>query len=636
MNRGVDDITGSSALSSSLLSEEERFSGGDEQSDGNGDGRADLFAPEERNGQVNVSNSCPPTSPLRKSQRDLSGFNKVPPNGTHHSGATKDVEGAHFEGQPPKKYSQFALSSLHAKDGRKRRGRAQQRGSFGSDSQHSRHSALEKPHGGFEPRSPYRIDSLKSFNAFFYPILLLLCAVFLIILGVAFLVRGENTISKGFGLTRCAVNRQTRDLIGACVLCAGVLFPFVWVRFLSWVKSPRRIDAQRSIFNSDALLDVKLSAQAAFEHYDALGQHNVSNGTIVMIAGASAPRRILLPMAVRLAVEYRVILIDVPGQGSLHSVPFSLSRASRVICHILDREIGFGECMRRVFLVGWGASGYTAAYLCANDPYRVAGLAILGPVPNYVSPPPCTAAGFEKSYRLRWICAWGNWLLKNRIAIPLQREAHKRALQLQREDLVHTKSKRQMGGGIALPNNQWNHDKVKPNDGSNDTSSSKEQGDYGKNSSSPVDNRSDRLSERRRSVEPSLQPVGEHDEFSSQGDIYEIDDFNLNTIPSVIHSIRRRNLLAQLRTFRRPMLIIGPQKWGEEAQSLIPTSLLSVEIMEALDSPLMPPQSNKHCEQVAEELQKFARSLELPAVMTAVEQREVRKASMSSFHSLTG
>ena len=84
------------------------------------------------------------------------------------------------------------------------------------------------------------------------------------------------------------------------------------------------------------------------------------------------------------------------------------------------------------------------------------------------------------------------------------------------------------------------------------------------------------------------------------------------------------------------MLVMGPQKWGEEAQSLIPTSLLSVKIMEALDSPLMPPQSNEYCEQVAAELQEFAQSLELPTVMTAVEQREVRKASMSSFHSLTG
>lgn len=431
---------------------------------------------------------------------------------------------------------------------------------------------------------------------------------------IAFLVPSEDRIGRLFCLTDCGVQRRTKDLIGGFVLITGILFPFVWIRFLSWLKSPRRIDSQ-NMFNSDALLDVKLSAQAAFEHYDVLGINNIATGTITMIAGASAPRRILLPIAVKLAAWFRVIIIDVPGQGSLHSVPFSLNRASRVVCHILDREIGFSEYMRRVLLVGWGASGYTAAYLCANDPHRIAGLAILGPVPNYVSPRPCSATGFEKSFRLRWICAWGNFFLKRRVMESFYNEAHKTAVELHREELMT--AKRHFVPGLANETLDENQGDDEPNTPEQHTTSNGTVGE-------------------QRSLEGNLQPVKDNEGSKTRGDVYQLDDFNLNTVPTVIHSIRRRNLLSQLRSFRRPMLVAGPAKWVEEAQSLIPTSLLQTHTLESLDSPLIPPQNANDCSQIVTMLSEFSHNLELPAIMSEVEQREVRKASMSSFHSLTG
>jgi len=60
------------------------------------------------------------------------------------------------------------------------------------------------------------------------------------------------------------------------------------------------------------------------QHYTIVGHHNAGQGTLVLLPGAGAPRGTVLPLARRLARRFRVIALDLPGHGTLSTVPYTL------------------------------------------------------------------------------------------------------------------------------------------------------------------------------------------------------------------------------------------------------------------------------------------------------------------------
>lgn len=78
-------------------------------------------------------------------------------------------------------------------------------------------------------------------------------------------------------------------------------------------------------------------------------------------------------MSNRLAREFRVIVMDLPGHGLRAAEPFTLAGAAAVIAAVVNQAAG-----GRAVVVGHSLGGYAAMELAATSPARVRGLVIVG------------------------------------------------------------------------------------------------------------------------------------------------------------------------------------------------------------------------------------------------------------------
>jgi hypothetical protein len=127
----------------------------------------------------------------------------------------------------------------------------------------------------------------------------------------------------------------------AAAFCGvGLVFPLVCLGLCVCHATPSARRRQRDDFVHDSLLEELLGHAALGEHYDCYGHANAGAGTVLLLAGASAPRVVMRAFAESLAEAQRVIVVDLPGHGTLVNVPFSLARCDRVLCRVLEREFG--------------------------------------------------------------------------------------------------------------------------------------------------------------------------------------------------------------------------------------------------------------------------------------------------------
>lgn len=185
----MDERSGDGTLASlrtSLMSQQGRD---DEMGDYSDDSyHQRLLRPEERNENSLVT--APSTSfPAEGTHAPLIEQQEISGGKYRKGSAGNRTENWHMQNSAQMSNNRVGMAS---KDSRKRngllgipKGRHHPGSSLGGSSKHSRYSAVESRNIGFELRKPYKIDPLDSFGVFFYPLLLLVCAAVLIIVGVS-------------------------------------------------------------------------------------------------------------------------------------------------------------------------------------------------------------------------------------------------------------------------------------------------------------------------------------------------------------------------------------------------------------------------------------------------------------------
>jgi pimeloyl-ACP methyl ester carboxylesterase len=95
--------------------------------------------------------------------------------------------------------------------------------------------------------------------------------------------------------------------------------------------------------------------------------------TVVLVHGLGSRAEHWLPVARRLARQYRVVLVELPGHGSSGMPePFSLERATQALGQALD-----AESREPVILVGHSVGGLVAVSAALAQPQRVRGLVLV-------------------------------------------------------------------------------------------------------------------------------------------------------------------------------------------------------------------------------------------------------------------
>ena len=95
--------------------------------------------------------------------------------------------------------------------------------------------------------------------------------------------------------------------------------------------------------------------------------------TIVLVHGLGSRAEHWLPVARKLAHDYRVVLVELPGHGSSDMPePFSLERATQSLVQALE-----AESRGPVILVGHSVGGLVAVSAALAQPQRVRGLVLV-------------------------------------------------------------------------------------------------------------------------------------------------------------------------------------------------------------------------------------------------------------------
>ena len=110
--------------------------------------------------------------------------------------------------------------------------------------------------------------------------------------------------------------------------------------------------------------------------YDVAGPEGAP--TIVLIHGAAANRHMWTAQLEGLAGDYRLVAPDLPGNGSLIGVPFTLEAAVEAIRRLLDEAT-----VGRALVVGGSLGGFPAITFATRYPERVAGLVLAGSSLNF-------------------------------------------------------------------------------------------------------------------------------------------------------------------------------------------------------------------------------------------------------------
>lgn len=95
--------------------------------------------------------------------------------------------------------------------------------------------------------------------------------------------------------------------------------------------------------------------------------------TIVLVHGLGSRAEHWLPVARKLAHDYRVVLVELPGHGSSDMPePFSLERATQSLVQALE-----ADSREPVILVGHSVGGLVAVSAALAEPQRVRGLVLV-------------------------------------------------------------------------------------------------------------------------------------------------------------------------------------------------------------------------------------------------------------------
>jgi len=517
-----------------------------------------------------------------------------------------------------------------------------------------------------------QVYSKRSCRVFMCPSIILVVSLIVVAAGILLALR-EQWLPGGL-LPHTAWFQDYELYFALGLVATGLLTPLIFLRVsLCFAGSESQ---QQSDFFGDAVIEQCLSSASIHEHYDVAGEHNAEHGTLVFIAGATAPRHIMWPVARRCASRYRVITVDMPGHGSLVNVPFSLPRAHQVLTRVIDREMlrsssttgsrvamqhrrltsldsaASGDaCLLRSALVAWGASGYIAMHSALQDPSRWAGLVLLGPLPDYLGRFACSGRNFDRLFALRWLAflySRGTAVRVNRrllgvglpssLAAPSQAQVQA-ALQAP-QAVSHVAS----GSGVAVK--QWpklGRNSVSPlRAGSAHTPGSTvdalpgHTGGHGPRSSSARGTAVPRqvsIASPPRPPGPSRGAVrGPVVSLLEQnaGGLPRHDDFNFGVIPAMRRELSGLNMFSRLREFPRPVVFVGTKAGVRACMEAAPLRTVSCIEMASCSNDVLPPQDAEEADEVVASIQRCVSAWRLSEQMSAAEARELQAASRSS------
>ncbi|KAA0160584.1 hypothetical protein FNF28_05420 [Cafeteria roenbergensis] len=205
--------------------------------------------------------------------------------------------------------------------------------------------------------------------------------------GVAALLPGSTMPAQElFGSPEAAVP------VAVALLVLGLLGPCLCLRACIWWRSPSRSQRKHTAWFGDSLLQEMLDGRNIMEHLTVYGKEHAAEGTVIMLPGAAAPRGTLAPVASLVGERFRVICVDLPGQGSLSAVPYSLARCEMVLTLVR----------------------------------LTAGLVVMGRVPDYVGVARCSCS-HDAVFSLAWAAVFANRALKARVAASDWDPEHRRA-----------------------------------------------------------------------------------------------------------------------------------------------------------------------------------------------------------------
>lgn len=108
---------------------------------------------------------------------------------------------------------------------------------------------------------------------------------------------------------------------------------------------------------------------SAVTSYDVAG--SLDARAIVFVHGIRVTRRMWQPQMERLASEFRLVSMDLPGHGALRNEPFHVESAVAELARVVDEAAG-----GRAVVVGLSLGGYIAIEFGARYPEKAAGLVI--------------------------------------------------------------------------------------------------------------------------------------------------------------------------------------------------------------------------------------------------------------------
>lgn len=215
--------------------------------------------------------------------------------------------------------------------------------------------------------------------------------------------------------------------VAVALLVLGLLGPCLCLRACIWWRSPSRSQRKHTAWFGDSLLQEMLDGRNIMEHLTVYGKEHAVEGTVIMLPGAAAPRGTLAPVASLVAERFRVICVDLPGQGSLSAVPYSLARCEMVLTLVVRRSQQ-SHPGRRVVIAAQGAAAYVACHFALRPASErlTAGLVVMGRVPDYVGVARCSCS-HDAVYSLAWAAVFANRALKARVAASDWDPEHRRA-----------------------------------------------------------------------------------------------------------------------------------------------------------------------------------------------------------------
>ncbi|CAE7252830.1 unnamed protein product, partial [Symbiodinium sp. KB8] len=240
--------------------------------------------------------------------------------------------------------------------------------------------------------------------------------------GVAALLPGSTMPAQElFGSPEAAVP------VAVALLVLGLLGPCLCLRACIWWRSPSRSQRKHTAWFGDSLLQEMLDGRNIMEHLTVYGKEHAAEGTVIMLPGAAAPRGTLAPVASLVGERFRVICVDLPGQGSLSAVPYSLARCEMVLTLVVRRSQQ-SHPGRRVVIAAQGAAAYVACHFALRPASErlTAGLVVMGRVPDYVGVARCSCS-HDAVFSLAWAAVFANRALKARVAASDWDPEHRRA-----------------------------------------------------------------------------------------------------------------------------------------------------------------------------------------------------------------